>query len=85
MGWDQLWGRGLEGGSSGPRAVRMSSAGRSAAGIGEAADRTCLAAHALRWLELGTVLAAPLGHIPAAASRAVPCFLEGCRRRPHMC
>lgn len=47
MGWDQLWGRGLEGGSSGPRAVRMSSAGRSAAGIGEAADRTCLAAHTL--------------------------------------
>lgn len=84
-GWGPAAGPRAGKGSSGASAVRMSSAGRSAAGIGEAADRTCLAAHTLRWLGLGTVLAAPLGRIPAAASRAVPCFLEGCRCRSHMC
>lgn len=37
-----------------------------------AAHRTSLAAHTLWWLHFGTVLAAPLGHIPAAASRLFP-------------
>lgn len=37
-----------------------------------AAHRTSLAAHALWWLHFGAVLAASLGHIPAAASRLFP-------------
>lgn len=37
-----------------------------------AAHRTSLAAHTLWWLHFGAVLAASLGHIPAAASRLFP-------------
>lgn len=47
-------------------------------------NRTSLAAHTLWWLHFGAVLAAPLGHIPAAASRLFPAACSKVPRVPQM-